>query len=94
MNMLSLLKDCGGDKAKIPLRLINYLTSQVHYGGKITNYEDNRIAQELLSTFLSEEILDKDPIYNLTGEQVITEQIKPYDMPTFGSVFHYTQHCQ
>jgi len=89
--MLSLIKDCHGNVEEVPLRLLNYVTSQLHYGGKISSYQDNRIAQEILATYLHEQTITKNP-FNLSGERSPTGDLKRYMMPSYGSLEHYIEH--
>ena len=89
--MLSLMKECDGNEEEIPLRLLNYVVSQLHYGGKISHHQDNRIAQEILATYLHELTITKTP-FNLSGESSPTGDLEKYMMPTFGSLEHYMAH--
>ena len=87
------MKACDGKEERIPLRLLNYAISSIHYGGKITSARDESVAQELLATLVHEQTITRTP-FNLSGEAEPSERLSKYMMPSPGSLEHYADHLQ
>jgi len=83
-------------QGRIPVRLLSHVISQIHYGGGVTSYQDSRIAQEALATYLDERIFDVELSqanpFNLCGDESPTGDLKRYVMPRPGGLDHYTAH--
>ena len=54
---IKMLKNYLEENDQLPLRILNYVTSVVNYGGRITDAQDIRIADTILSTYYCEEAL-------------------------------------
>ena len=52
-----MLKNYLEENDELPLRILNYVTSVVNYGGRITDAQDIRIADTILNTYYREEAL-------------------------------------
>ena len=80
----------------MPVRVLSYVISQIHYGGSVTSEQDSRIAQEALATYLDERVFDTMPApdrpFNLCGDESPTGDLKRYVMPRPGSLGDYTAH--
>ena len=51
-----MLKNYLEENEQLPMQILNYVTSVVNYGGRITDSNDIRIADAILSQYYSEEV--------------------------------------
>jgi len=51
---------------EIPFELIRYMIGSLNYGGRVTKVQDDKVLQELLSTFICEQAVSQHT-YRLTG---------------------------
>jgi len=54
---IKMLKNYLEENDELPLKILNYVTSVVNYGGRITDAQDIRIADTILNTYYREEAL-------------------------------------
>ena len=54
---IRMLKNYLEENDELPMKILNYVTSVVNYGGRITDAQDIRIADTLLGTYYREEAL-------------------------------------
>lgn len=102
LQTLSLVRLCDGDGTaeeridRIPLRLLDYVVSQLNYGGQISRYHDNRVSLDLVEVLLNEQTTTKGESFNLAGfsegELDPDGDLERYKMPSPGSLDHYARH--
>jgi len=94
LQLLSLCRDCRGDKSKVPMRLLNYLVTRINYGGRVGSEQDGAVAEELLRGLITTETATGRP-YDLLGEpnpfEVATGH-GTYMMPPPGDLDRYVRY--
>lgn len=52
---------------KIPIRLLNYVISQLNYGSQISRYHDNTVTLDLVHEVMNELTVIKGENFNMAG---------------------------
>lgn len=51
----------------IPYKVINYLGSEINYGGRVTNDKDKILIAEIIKTYVRPEALEDNFAYSASG---------------------------
>lgn len=77
---------CDREKRKpIPWDALEYISGEVTWGGRVTDYWDQRCLKTILKTFLSVKVLDDNYAYSSTGM---------YKCPMDEKLEHFQMYCQ
>lgn len=69
----------------IPWDALEYISGEITWGGRVTDYWDQRCLKTILKIFLSEQVLDDDYAYSSTGI---------YKCPMDEKLEHFQMYCQ
>ena len=52
---------------EVPFKVINYLCAEINYGGRVTDYNDQRLIKSILSIYVSPDALTDQYQFSSSG---------------------------
>ena len=67
------------DYAEVPYRVLRFLTSEINYGGRVTDDKDRRLINMLLETFINEGVIEEGYKFSPSGVFAINDAVELKD---------------